>query len=147
MKILYLAVLLALSVKVFGQAERVRGMEAKTQPATIIVNTESKGTIVFKGAKPDPVNFFNSHLSFTAYIYTFSSAAEAENFASSFKASDPGIAFCSYTNNEAGGYYEFAFSVTDEHDQKWYLQLFKKNSLSFIRLDKGPESIDMLLEN
>lgn len=146
MKILYVAVLLVLSAEVFSQAERARGMEAKSQPVATVVNTESKGTIVFKEKGVDPNSFFGNNQSFTSYIYTFSSAEEAESFAAAFKSSDPNIASCTYANRESGGYYEFSFSVVEKQDVKWYLNLFKKNNLSFIRFDKGPKSIDKILE-
>lgn len=145
MKILYLAVLLVLSAKGFSQAERARGMEAKAQPTSVIENTESKGTIAFKH-KGDPKSFLESSQSFTSYIYTFSSAAEAESFAAAFKNSDPNIASCSFAGKEAGGYYEFSFSVIEKRDVKWYLNLFRQNNLGFIKFDKGPKSIDKLLE-
>lgn len=148
MKISHLIVLLILSVSVnlYGQKDRVRGMETKSDAIPVIVNSENKGTIVFKGASGTPDTFFGDHQSFTSYIYTFASPEEARQFAEKFKNSDPNVASCSYANREAGGYYEFTFSVIEKQNVKWFLNLFKKNNLGFIKFDKGPKSIDKLLE-
>ncbi len=148
MKIHYLLVLLVFSAKIYSQTERARGMEVRSSSVVVLpANTESKGTIVFKGPGTEkPAQFFSNSQSFISYIYSFSSAAEAENFASAFKSSDPNIASCQYSNREAGGYYEFSFSVKETRDLKWYLGLFKQNNLGFIKLNDGPKSIDKLLE-
>lgn len=148
MKIHYLLVLLVFSAKIYSQTERARGMEVRSAPVvTLPANTESKGTIVFKGPGTDkPVQFLSANQSFIGYIYSFSSAAEAESFATAFKNSDPNISACQYNNREAGGYYEFSFSVKEARDAKWYLGLFKQNNLSYIKFNDGPKSIDKLLE-
>lgn len=112
------------------------------QPNT---NETPKSTICFNESDAAET-IAKSRTSFYCSIFLFNSVSEAESFASAFKYSDSNViefAFAGVKN----GYYYFNFSVKEPRDVKWYLQLFNKNNLQFIKFNNELQSIEKALAN
>ena len=77
-------------------------------------------------------------------IKKFSNQTEAETYSKKFKNSDSNISDFSYIKNE-NGFFFFNFSISEPKDFVWYLQLFKNNSLQFIKWNNKIKSIDDLI--
>jgi hypothetical protein len=110
-----------------------------------ISNEIPKATICFNESDVAE-NIVKTRTSFYCSIFLFSSVSEAESFASTFKYSDSNIiefAFAGLKN----GYYYFNFSIKEPKDIKWYLELFKKNNLQYIKYNNDLQSLEKALSN
>lgn len=101
------------------------------------------GTICFT-EKGQPETVALTKTNYICSIKKFTAVSEAEAFASTFSKSDPNISNFSFTKVENDIYY-FNFSIMEPKDTKWYLALFQKNNLQFIKYNKQLESIEKLL--
>jgi len=110
-----------------------------------ISNETPKSTICFN-ENDVAENVVKNRTSFYCSIFLFNSVSEAESFGSSFKYSDSNIAEFTFAGVK-NGYYYFNFSIKEPKDVKWYLELFKKNNLQYIKYNNELQSLDKALAN
>lgn len=149
-KLLPLLLLLTFSSTSFSQTE-IKRFGAISGKATERKNIENQtsdvaipyNTICFE-EKDKAENFVLNRTNYNCTIKKFSSIADAELFAINFKNSDTNISNCTFIENK-NGMFSFSFSVIEPRDTKWYLQLFQKNSLEFVKYNSNVKSINELL--
>lgn len=124
---------------------------ATSSKSTKVANAESSNTnvtiphntICFE-EKENAEALVMNKTNYICSIKKFSTAGDAESFAIIFKKSDSNIANCSYIENK-NGFFFFNFSVIKPMTTKWYLQLFQKNDIEFIKYNSEVKSIKELL--
>ena len=152
-KKIILPLLLFISANFFAQSSipRVGAVSSKSYERQSTSNTKvelketPKSTICFNDVDKAK-DVVTSKTNFSCAIFLFENVSQAEAFVASFKNSDPNISDCSYTGVK-DNFYSFDFSVKEPKDIKWYLQLFKKNNLDFVKYNDKIQSIDKALSN
>lgn len=149
-KILPLVIFLLIFSVINAQTEAKRpgAISSKSYPSTNLENPSTGtpipyNTICFE-EKENAEIVVMSKTSFNCSIKKFASLADAEAFAVNFKNSDFNIAQCSVTESKNGIFF-FNFTVKEPKNTKWYLQLFQKNDLGFIKYNSEVKSINELL--
>lgn len=130
------------------EIKRVGAISAKSSPNTNPENPVQNtiipyNTICFE-EKGSPEVIVVNKTNYNCLIKKFSSNADAEAFLANFKNSDSNISHCAFLENKSG-MYSFSFTIKDPKETKWFLQLFQKNGLQFIKYNSEIKSIDELL--
>jgi hypothetical protein len=130
------------------EIKRVGAISSKSYPVNNPENPSTNtiipyNTICFEEKESAEVVAM-SKLNFNCSIKKFASVKEAETFAYTFKNSDQNISQCTLIENKSGLFF-FNFSVKEPKSVEWYLQLFQKNNLAFVKNNSDLRSIDELL--
>lgn len=152
-KIVFLPFLLLISISIIAQNEprKIGGVSSKatapkpSQAAEFSTSETPKSTICFNEADVAE-NIVKTRTSFYCSIFSFNSVSEAEAFANAFKSSDSNVMEFSFVGVK-NSYYYFNFSIKEPKDIKWYLTLFKRNNLEYIKYNNELQTIDKALAN